>query len=49
MKYDPSIALGTLIHLGALVSMLALMYWMASRRLARIEKKQDRLLESMKK
>ena len=48
IRFDMSIALGSIIHLVALILFLAIVSWRASKRLARIEKKQDALLENLK-
>ena len=49
MKFDNSVALGSMIHLVAPIIFLSVISWMASRRLKRIEKKQDALLDAIAK
>lgn len=48
MKFDPTIALGTMIHLAGVILLIGWVYGRFMARLADIERKQDKLLSHLK-
>lgn len=45
MKFDPSIALGSMVHLVVLLICMISISWVFSKKLTRIEQKQNEILD----